>query len=51
MNKSAIKNFAANARRKLIEDICQMSYNIGKNDKILWEDSVSQKRKIKCLLI
>lgn len=33
MNKSAIKNFAVNARRKLIEDVRQMAYNIGINDK------------------
>lgn len=33
MNKGSIKNFAVNARRKLIEDVCQMAYNIGINDK------------------
>lgn len=29
MNKSAIKNFAVNARTKLIEDVIQQAYNIG----------------------
>lgn len=29
MNKSAIKNFAVNARKQLIEDVIQQAYNIG----------------------
>ncbi len=33
MNKSAIKNFAVNARKKLIEDVIQQSYNIGITEK------------------
>lgn len=37
MNKSAIKNFAVNARRKLIDDVCQMAYNIGIEEKNISE--------------
>lgn len=33
MNKSAIKNFAVNARKKLIEDVIQQAYNIGITEK------------------
>lgn len=33
MNKSAIKNFAVNARKQLIEDIIQQAYNIGITEK------------------
>lgn len=33
MNKSAIKNFAVNARTKLIEDVVQQAYNIGITEK------------------
>lgn len=33
MNKTAIKNFAVNARTKLIEDVIQQAYNIGITEK------------------
>ena len=33
MNKSAIKNFAVNARKKLIQDVAQKAYNIGIDEK------------------
>lgn len=33
MNKSAIKNFAISARKKLIQDVAQKAYNIGIDEK------------------